>query len=58
MAPAEDGLSITYSCGKDGQAQPPDLRFLHYNDVYHVEYELLSLFVHAPLDSHFVLTNG
>ncbi|KAF7192848.1 Protein 5NUC [Pseudocercospora fuligena] len=43
MAPKEtangeeiiDG-SITYSSGAD-TSKPPDLRFLHYNDVYHVE---------------------
>ncbi|KAJ9326865.1 hypothetical protein DTO027B5_4691 [Paecilomyces variotii] len=28
------GLSITHSCNRKG---PPDLRLLHYNDVYHVE---------------------
>ncbi|KXT15712.1 hypothetical protein AC579_124 [Pseudocercospora musae] len=28
--------SITYTSGAD-TSQPPDLRFLHYNDVYHVE---------------------
>ncbi|KXT01928.1 hypothetical protein AC578_2548 [Pseudocercospora eumusae] len=28
--------SITYSSGAD-TSNPPDLRFLHYNDVYHVE---------------------
>ncbi|KAL1966178.1 hypothetical protein VTN77DRAFT_4730 [Rasamsonia byssochlamydoides] len=35
MAPIEeDGLSVTFSSGREG---PPDLRLLHYNDVYHVE---------------------
>ncbi|EER44410.1 5'-nucleotidase [Histoplasma capsulatum H143] len=35
MSPTEEaGLSITYDCGRTG---PPDLRLLHYNDVYHVE---------------------
>lgn len=29
-----EGLTITYSAGREG---PPDLRFIHYNDVYHVE---------------------
>lgn len=29
-----DGLTVTYSSGREG---PPDLRLLHYNDVYHVE---------------------
>ncbi|EEP78129.1 conserved hypothetical protein [Uncinocarpus reesii 1704] len=28
------GLSTTFNSGRDG---PPDLRLLHYNDVYHVE---------------------
>ncbi|EDN04962.1 2'3'-cyclic-nucleotide 2'-phosphodiesterase [Histoplasma capsulatum] len=35
MSPTEEaGLSTTYDCGRTG---PPDLRLLHYNDVYHVE---------------------
>ncbi|KAK2787564.1 hypothetical protein FQN53_005013 [Emmonsiellopsis sp. PD_33] len=35
MSPTEAaGLSTTFDCGRTG---PPDLRFLHYNDVYHVE---------------------
>ncbi|EEH16725.1 hypothetical protein PABG_06812 [Paracoccidioides brasiliensis Pb03] len=35
MEPTEEaGLSTTYDCGRTG---PPDLRLLHYNDVYHVE---------------------
>ncbi|PGH36389.1 hypothetical protein GX50_00724 [[Emmonsia] crescens] len=35
MSPTEQaGLSTTYDCGRTG---PPDLRLLHYNDVYHVE---------------------
>ncbi|PGG95280.1 hypothetical protein AJ79_10146 [Helicocarpus griseus UAMH5409] len=35
MSPTEQaGLSITHDCGRTG---PPDLRLLHYNDVYHVE---------------------
>ncbi|KAL4926398.1 putative 5'-nucleotidase [Aspergillus undulatus] len=29
-----DGLSVTYSCDRTGN---PDLRLIHYNDVYHVE---------------------
>lgn len=29
------GLSTTYSCDRQGL---PDLRLIHYNDVYHVEY--------------------
>nr|KMM63692.1 nucleotidase of the calcineurin superfamily [Coccidioides posadasii RMSCC 3488] len=28
------GLSTTFNCGRE---DPPDLRLLHYNDVYHVE---------------------
>lgn len=35
---ASDGLSVTYASDRHG---PPDLRLIHYNDVYHVEYELL-----------------
>lgn len=35
MSPLEtDGLSITYNSRRIG---PPDLRLIHYNDVYHVE---------------------
>ncbi|KAL4880622.1 hypothetical protein BJY04DRAFT_208026 [Aspergillus karnatakaensis] len=35
MAPIEtDGLSVTYSSERTGT---PDLRLIHYNDVYHVE---------------------
>lgn len=34
-----DGLSVTYSSNRTGS---PDLRLIHYNDVYHVEYALLS----------------
>lgn len=29
-----DGLSVTYASDRTG---PPDLRLIHYNDVYHVE---------------------
>lgn len=29
-----DGLSVTHSSNRTG---PPDLRLIHYNDVYHVE---------------------
>ncbi|KAJ5606632.1 hypothetical protein N7510_009413 [Penicillium lagena] len=29
-----DGLSVTYASGRNGS---PDLRLIHYNDVYHVE---------------------
>ncbi|KAG2001873.1 hypothetical protein GB937_009896 [Aspergillus fischeri] len=35
MTPIElDGLTITHSSNRTG---PPDLRLIHYNDVYHVE---------------------
>ncbi|PCG96061.1 5'-Nucleotidase/apyrase [Penicillium occitanis (nom. inval.)] len=30
----DEGLTITYSSGREGA---PDLRLIHYNDVYHVE---------------------
>jgi hypothetical protein len=30
-----DGLSVTYSSDRTGA---PDLRLIHFNDVYHVEY--------------------
>lgn len=30
------GASITYSSGTN-TSSPPDLRFIHYNDVYHIE---------------------
>lgn len=30
-----DGLTITHSSERTGT---PDLRLIHYNDVYHVEY--------------------
>jgi hypothetical protein len=32
-----DGLSVTYASHRTGS---PDLRLIHYNDVYHVEYVL------------------
>lgn len=32
-----DGVFVTLDCGRTG---PPDARFLHYNDVYHVEYAI------------------
>lgn len=36
MSPVEtEGLSVTHSSHRTGC---PDLRLLHYNDVYHVEY--------------------
>lgn len=34
---ASDGLSVTYTSDRHGA---PDLRLIHYNDVYHVEYGL------------------
>lgn len=30
----KDGLSVTHACDRTGT---PDLRLIHYNDVYHVE---------------------
>lgn len=35
-----DGLSVTYSSDRTGA---PDLRLIHFNDVYHVEYALVFL---------------
>ena len=32
-----EGQSMTHNCGRTG---PPDLRLVHYNDVYHIEYDL------------------
>lgn len=32
---ASDGLSVTYPSDR---TESPDLRLIHYNDVYHVEY--------------------
>jgi len=32
-----DGLSVTYTSDRTGC---PDLRLIHYNDVYHVEYAM------------------
>jgi hypothetical protein len=34
-----DGLSITYSSVPEADRPNPDLRLIHFNDVYHVEYE-------------------
>lgn len=34
-----DGHSVTYCSDRTGS---PDLRLIHYNDVYHVEYAPLS----------------
>lgn len=31
-----DGSSVTYASDRTGI---PDLRLIHYNDVYHVEYD-------------------
>jgi hypothetical protein len=33
-----DGLTVTYSSERTGI---PDLRLIHYNDVYHVEYAIV-----------------
>lgn len=43
--PAEDRPTVTYSSGRTSQdafafasaSSPPDLRLLHYNDVYHLD---------------------
>lgn len=32
-----DGLTVTHASDRTGS---PDLRLIHYNDVYHVEYDL------------------
>jgi hypothetical protein len=38
MPPIEtDGFSVAYSSERTGI---PDLRLIHYNDVYHVEYAI------------------
>lgn len=31
-----DGLTVTYASDRIGS---PDLRLIHYNDVYHIEYD-------------------
>jgi hypothetical protein len=31
-----DGLSVTYASDRTGA---PDLRLIHFNDVYHIEYD-------------------
>lgn len=44
-APAEDKPTVTYGSGRTSQdgfafaatASPPDLRLMHYNDVYHLD---------------------
>lgn len=33
----QDSKSITWQSHHQGE-DPPDLRFLHFNDVYHIEY--------------------
>lgn len=40
-----DGLSVTYTSDRTGA---PDLRLIHYNDVYHVEYALRFPLTCAP----------
>lgn len=30
-----EGQSVTYSCGR---SEVPEVRLIHYNDVYHIEY--------------------
>lgn len=47
-----DGLSVTYSSGRTGTSAP-DLRLLHFNDVYHVEYATTTTFCDHILDCHF-----
>lgn len=40
MAPKGDippNLSTTHTCGRKDATPTPDLRILHYNDVYHVD---------------------
>jgi hypothetical protein len=41
-----DGLSVTHASNRTGS---PDLRLIHFNDVYHIEYDRsrLSLFAQA-----------
>ena len=34
---APGSISVTWKSHREEQS-PPDLRFLHFNDVYHVEY--------------------
>ena len=34
---AEGSTSVTWKSHRE-ELSPPDLRFLHFNDVYHVEY--------------------
>jgi hypothetical protein len=29
--------SVTFSSGRDVSGTPPDLRLLHFNDVYHID---------------------
>ena len=39
-----DSESVTWQSHRRGEC-PPDLRFLHYNDVYHIEYVASDLFI-------------
>lgn len=50
MSVADSGSSITHSSDRTGT---PDLRLIHYNDVYHVEYvcTTISLFSARSLTS-------
>jgi len=34
-APPPAEPTVTYSSGRTGDGSPPDLRLIHYNDVYH-----------------------
>ena len=44
---APDSMSVAWESGRQDQC-PPDLRFLHFNDVYHIEYVALA-FIHLKL---------
>lgn len=46
---ATDGLSVTHAANQTG---PPDLRLIHYNDVYHVEYGSPTVPIHSFIPSH------
>ena len=37
MASLPPGASVTYRSSSSSPASPPDLRFIHYNDVYHLD---------------------
>lgn len=41
-----DGISGVYASDRTG---PPDLRLIHYNDVYHVEYDSFTDHLNYPL---------